>query len=75
MNSRFHEPLSDHYQNFHVRLVCMVKSRGINEDDGITVGGMCSLDSFNFGCARFPATAHGVVVLACSTFDELWMGQ
>lgn len=71
MDSHFHEPVSDCGQDFSVRLVGIIKSRRINEDERMSVIRMCSPDSLNFGCARFPATAHGVVVLAGSMLDEL----
>ena len=71
MDSHFHEPVSDRGQDFSVRLVGVIKSRGINEDKRMTISRMCSPDCLNFGCARFPATPHGVVVLAGSMLDEL----
>ena len=40
ISSRFHKPVSDHGQDFGVRLVCIIESRGINEDDRIAISGM-----------------------------------
>jgi hypothetical protein len=71
MDSHFHEPVSDRGQDFSVRLIGVIKSRRINENEGMVVIGMRSLDGLNFGRARFPATANGMVVLASSMLDEL----
>lgn len=71
IDSRFNEPYRDHTQDFRVRLECIIKSRGVNEDDRIAGSRMCNSDGPNFCCARLPTMTDGIAGLASSIFDEL----
>jgi hypothetical protein len=70
-DSRLHEPVGDHREDFRVRLECIIKSRGIDEDNGITICRMRSSDGSNFCCTRLPTVTNNCAVLASSEFDEL----
>ena len=69
IGSRFQKPVSDHRHDLHVRHGCMVKSRGIDEDNRIAVSGMCNSDGSNFCFRRLPTMVSDLGTLIGNDVD------
>jgi hypothetical protein len=71
INARFFEPVSNLDEDVGVQLECIIESRGIDEDDRITISGVCNSDGLSLRYVRLQLMTHGMTALACSPFDEL----